>query len=96
MSIIPIIFSAIGIGVILTVYLELPYRTEKKRQEEFEKKYQEQKRRIKMKWINEKTVQGEPNDENLTEVGKAIMLANSIVHCKDCTKQMIFSRGEKR
>ena len=30
-----------------------------------------------MKWINEKTVQGEPND---IEVGKA----NSIVRCKDC------------
>lgn len=24
------------------------------------------------------------SDENLTEVGKAIKLANSIVHCKDC------------
>lgn len=24
------------------------------------------------------------SDKNLTEVGKAIKLANSIVHCKDC------------
>ena len=45
MSIIPIIFGAVGIGVILMVYIELPYRAEKKRQEEFERKYQEQKRR---------------------------------------------------
>ena len=47
-----------------------------------------------MKWINEKTVQGEPNDGNLTEVGKAIMLANSIVHCKDCKYKVETEDGE--
>ena len=93
MSIIPIIFGAIGIGVILIVYIELPYRAEKKRQEEFEKKYQEERKR-KMKWINEKTVQGEPDDikkycipkeeHNIPTVNEGIQEGRKLIFCKDC------------
>lgn len=39
--IIILLIGAVGIGVFLTVYLWLLYRPEEKRQEEFEKKYQD-------------------------------------------------------
>ena len=84
MIIILLIFGAVGIGVFLTVYLWLLYRPEEKRLEEFEKKYQEKKGEKEMKWINEKTVQGDPEDIKKYCIPKEEYDIPNVIRCKDC------------